>query len=547
MGGFSGAVLLTKSALKSESSTILNGTWRKLIRSAAESSATTLILATNRAPSDLDPHSAYDPGSQIALQGPFESLIRLRPGTIDEFIPGLAESWSANEDKSVWTFQLRRGVTFQDGTPLDAEAARASFERLLTLGFAPSTMLARFVDDPARITASDNHTLEFDLGRSQPLFEAAIGAPTGAAVANAAALRTHELDGDWGHAWAQTSSEGLGTGPYQIATFDYAEGVLLERYQQYWRGWTGSQFEAVTIRVVAEPETRVTLVESGAADIATTLPLSIVPDLAANAELLVDRQYTLAVSYLAMTVAGPLQSPEARQAMCWAFPYDDVIDGVYAGFAKRAVGAVAELCYGFNPDTFLYSTNLDRARGLLRRAGVAAGETITYAMPAGNREAASVAELFAANLAAVGLRADIQVVDFASYIDLAFGDSPASDRPNLFSFFWTPDYNDAWNQLWPQVSCNAWNAGNVGQYCNGRVEELLDEARVATDESRYLAALAEVQQIITRHDPAGIYVAQVQWPTVIRRNLAGFDLNLVVPELFDFYALHRETSGAVTE
>ncbi|MDF3018695.1 MAG: extracellular solute-binding protein family 5 [Thermomicrobiales bacterium] len=254
--------------------------------------------------------------------------------------------------------------------------------------------------------------------------------------------------------------------------------------------------------MVTEPETRLALIESGEADIVTTLPLATVQDLAANRQLLVDRRFTLAVSYVAMTVAGPLRSAEARQALCWAFPYDDVIDGIYEGFAKRAVGPVAELCRGFNPDTFVYSTDLDRARALLQRAGVAENTTITYALPAGNREANAIPELFATNLAALGLQLDIQVIDFATYIDLSFGALPAEERPNLFSFFWSPDYNDAWNHLWPQVSCAAWQAGNVGQFCNERVEALLEEAKIATDQTRYFAALAEIQQIVTRDDPA---------------------------------------------
>ena len=507
---------------------------------AREPSTTTLVLATNRAPSDLDPHSAYDPGSQIALQGPFEGLIQLRPGTADVIVPVLAESWTANADKSVWTFHLRPGVTFQDGSPLDAEAARASFDRLLTLGLAPSTVLARFIDDPARISASDSRTLVFDLGRPQPLFEAVIAAPTGAAIANAAALRTHEVDGDWGHGWAQTHSDGIGSGPYRVTSFGFEEGVVLERYPEYWRGWADNHFERVTIRVVTEPESRLALIENGGADIATTLPLATVKELEANRDLLVDRRFTQAVSYVAMTVAGSLRSSEARQALCWAFPYDDVIDGVYEGFAKRAVGPVAELCRGFNPDTFVYSTDLDRARALLQRAGVAEGTALSYALPAGNSEAATIPQLFQANLAAIGVHLDIQVLDFATYIDLAFGDRPAEERPNLFSFFWSPDYNDAWNQLWPQVSCAAWQAGNVGQYCNARVEDLLEEANSATDDARYFAALVEIQQMVTRDDPAAIYVAQVQWPTVLRRDLVGFDLSSIVPEIVDFYALHRD-------
>jgi peptide/nickel transport system substrate-binding protein len=507
-----------------------------------QASTATLVLATNRAPSDLDPHSAYDPGSQIALGGLFEGLIQVQTGTADTIEPVLAESWMANADKSIWTFFLRPDVTFQDGTPLDAEAARASFERLLTLGRAPSTVLGRFIDDPARIAAPDSRTLVFDLGKPNPMFEAAIASPVGGPVVNASRLRAHEVDGDWGHGWAQTNSDGFGTGPYRLAAFDPEEGVVLERYPEYWRGWAGEHFSDVAIRVVTEPETRRVLIENGEADIATTMPLTTTRVLEATRELRVDRRFTLAVSYVAMTVAGPLRSPEARQALCWAFPYDDVIDGVFEGFAKRAVGPVAELCRGFNPDTFAYSTDLDRARALLQRAGVAEGTTISYALPVGNREATAIAELFAANLAALGLEPDIQVVDFATYIDLAFGALPAEERPNLFSFFWSPDYNDAWNHLWPQVSCAAWQAGNVGHYCNSRVEDLLKETKSPPDEERYLAALAEIQQIVTRDDPAAIYVAQVQWPTVMRRDLAGFNLNLIVPEFIDFYALHRKST-----
>ncbi len=385
--GLRGGILLAASPLFLDTAVIPSSRLTRWAIPMDQASTAPLVLATNRAPSDLDPHSAYDPGSQIALGGLFEGLIQIQTGTADTIDPVLAESWTANADKSVWTFFLRPDVTFQDGTPLDAEAARASFERLLTLGLAPSTVLGRFIDDPARITAPDSRTLVFDLGRPQPLFEAAIAAPGVGAVVNAAALRAHEVDGDWGHGWAQTNSDGIGTGPYRVASFEVEEGVILERYPEYWRGWAGEHFDGIAIRVVTEPETRLALIESGEADIVTTLPLATVQDLAANRQLLVDRRFTLAVSYVAMTVAGPLRSAEARQALCWAFPYDDVIDGIYEGFAKRAVGPVAELCRGFNPDTFVYSTDLDRARALLQRAGVAENTTITYALPAGNREA----------------------------------------------------------------------------------------------------------------------------------------------------------------
>jgi peptide/nickel transport system substrate-binding protein len=420
----------------------------------------TLTLVTPRAPSDLDPHSAYDAGSGVALQGPFEGLIRLRRGTTDDYEPVLAESWETSADESIWTFRIREDVRFQDGSILDAFAARASFERVFALGLAPSTVLGRFIADVDQVSAPDRRTLVFDLGRPQPLFLAALAAGFGTAIVNAAALKAHEADGDWGHAWAETSSEGLGTGPYRITQFDIETGLVLERHDEYWRGWEGNHFERVILRVVAEPETRRALIENGDADIAAVLPLTTVRDLEKDPDLLVDRRYNLTVRYLAMTVAGPLTSPQARQALCWAFPYDEVIAGVYEGYAKRAVGPVAELCLGFDPGTFVYETDLERARALLQEAGVAPGTTLSMPLPPGNPEGPSTAELFRTNLEAVGLRLDAAPIDFASYVGMLYGDMPSEERPNLLTAFWSPDYNDAWNQLWPQVSCQAWQAGN---------------------------------------------------------------------------------------
>lgn len=87
-------------------------------------------------------------------------------------MPVLAESWAPNADQSVWTFTLREGVTFHDGTPVDAGAGRASFERFLTMGLGPSGAFRRFIQEPAQITAPDERTVVFDCGRPQPLLEA---------------------------------------------------------------------------------------------------------------------------------------------------------------------------------------------------------------------------------------------------------------------------------------------------------------------------------------------------------------------------------------
>ncbi len=501
--------------------------------------AGTLTIATNRVPTDLDPHTAYDLGSIVAQKGPYETLITVEPGTADRFDPLIARSWTANDDMSVWTFLLHEGVTFHDGTPCDAAAVRASFERLLAIDRAPSSVIGRFVQDAAQITTPDATTVVFDLGRPQPLFEAALATANGASIVNAGLARQHEVDGDWGNSWAITTTDGLGTGPYRIVESDPLARTVLERHAAYWRGWDPPYTERVVMRIVPEAETRRELIETGDADIVENISPEALNALVANPDLLVDLRYNLTVVYIILNGTGPLEDPRARQAICHAFPYDEVVNGVYEGYAKRAVGPCAELCHGFDPETYSYQTDLERARSLLDEAGVSAGTTLTMFVPSGSPWVGSAAELLRANLEQLGLALETQPVDYPTLISIYYGDMPAEERPHLMPAAWSPDYNDGWNHLWPQVSSEAWSGGNAGHYANPEVDALLAQARDAVDETTYQAALSKVQQIVTRDDPAAIYALQPQWPTVLRNDIEGFVPNLVATGLYDFYRVHR--------
>lgn len=504
--------------------------------------AATLIAGTSSSPSDLDPHSAYDGRSVMVIYGVYEQFMRLKGSATDEYVPLLAESWEANDDKSVWTFHLREGATFHDGSPCDAEAVRLSFERLLTLGLGPYEVVHRFVSDPAQIAAPDARTVVFDLGQPQPLFESALAAAYGPYIVNARLAREHEEDGDWGHAWAQTNAEGMGTGPYTVTTYERESLVQLDRFDAYWGGWDGNHFSRIVIRVVPENETLRQLMEQGEIDIVDNLTPEATDALAENPALRVDRAYTTSDGYLSMTPIGPLESPEARQAMAWAFPYEEVVEGVYQGYAKAARGPLAELIRGFDPDLPAYTTDLDKARQLLAEAGVAQGETLSMMLSAGSEAAKTMAQLFAANLEQLGLSLDMQAVDETTFIGTIFGEAPIEERPHFFPLFWQPDYNDGWNHLYAQVDCDAsmGKGANAGVYCNARVDALLDTARDAADEATYLDALAELQQILAWDDPAGVYYIQTQWTTILSAAIDGFATNPIATSLYDFYRMSRQ-------
>ncbi len=506
---------------------------------AALAQERTFTLAANWSPVDIDPHGGYDPGSGFVLAGIYEGLIRQRAGDGVQLEPWLAEAWEPNEDASSWTFHLRSDVTFQDGTPLTAAAARDSFARQLALKLAPANVLGRFFTSADQIVAVDEHTLRFDLGQPRQSFEVAMAAPFGTNIMNVAAVMHHETDGDLGYVWAQTNSEGLGTGPYRLVDYDPQTGATLERYDGYWGGWDGNHFDTIEFRVVAEAETRRELIEQGDVDLVENIPLEEVATLEKNPDLAVDRQTDMTVRYTAITQAEPFLQPEARQALCWAFPYEEVLQGVFLGYAQPAQGAVSTNCIGFAPATTSYTTDLDKAKALLAQAGIPPGTKIQTVSAAGATIIQSIAELFQRNLQEIGLDLEIQIMDYGSYVGLYYGDLLAEERPLLFPSFWGPDYDDAWSQLWPLTSCDAWQSGNAGHYCNDRVDELLDAANGAADEASYQAALAETQEIVAYDDPAGIYFALPEWITVLRSDIGGFAKHPVVSSRLDYYALYR--------
>lgn len=513
--------------------------WPTQIARAQADPGTLTIPAS---PNDFDPHSQYDYNSVVAIRGMYEGLIALKGSATDEYEGLIAESWESNDDQSVWTFHLREGVTFQDGSPCDAEAVVASYGRLLSMQKGAWNVVGRFVKDPAQITAPDPRTVVFDLGQPQPLFEAAMAATYGPQVVNAKVAMEHEVDGDMGNAWMSTSPEGAGTGPYRLVSFEPNSATVLERYDGYWGGWDGDHFERVIIRVIDSPEVARELLEAGELDIVNRfhLPPTDFIALESNPDLVTDWQPTSEVVYLPMTESGPLASKEARQALSYAFPYQEVIDGFYEGKATQPRGFVAQTINGYNPDTFQYTTDLAKARELLETAGVAEGTELTI-MITNTASNNLVATLFQTNLAEIGISLAIEGVDNATTVGTFYGDLPPEERPNLMLFNWWPDYNDAWNQLDPLVRCEPHGSANGGYYCNEEVDTLLDDARDAATDEEYQEAVFRLQEILA-DDPAAIYMAEPDWVTVLQPDIQGWAFNPIYLGQVDFYKLSRTAS-----
>lgn len=504
----------------------------------------TLIVGLDGSPSDLDPHSQYDYRSTIVVRSIYEGLVGLKGSSTDEFNGLIAESWEPNEDQSVWTFKIRPNLTFQDGSPCDSAAVKASYERMLGMNRGAVAVFSRFISDPDQMTTPDAATIVFDCGTPQPLFATALASNYGPHVVNAKVALEHEEDGDFGNAWMQLNAEGTGTGAWKLVAFEPGQQVELARNETHWRGWEGDHFDRIIIRVVEESSAMRQVVESGDVDIMDrySVEFNWIDELKKNEALTVDVSDSTEVSYYAMTQGGLLSSPEARQAMAYAFPYKEVLEGVFYGYASRANSLIAPAVRGFQKDGFYFETDLDKARELLAKAGIAEGSEMLLSMGAGADQV--TAQLLQANLAEIGITLNIETLDQVTFTALFYGDTPADERPNFLAWSWWPDYNDAWNVLYPTTSCDAWGSlgSNGGFFCNKEVEGLLAEAKDASTLETYSEVLDKIQTIITKDDVPVLAVGQPKWTTVLQNSVQGFVFNPIDLGTYDFWSMSRKTS-----
>ncbi len=407
------------------------------------------------------------------------------------------------------------------------------------MNMGPVNVIKRFVTDPKQIVVVDATTIRFDLGRSQPLFLAAMASEYGPLVVNPAMVAEHKTDDDpWAHEWFLTNASG--TGPYQLKENQPTQQVVLAKFDDYHGGWDGNHFDQIVVRIVPENATRRQLLEGGDAD-ATTFNLT--PD---DVEALTSASginievYDSTAVYWTIMNAARLKTKEVRQGFSYAFPYDDVVGSAYKGLIKRS-GPLADNVRGHDPQVFLYQTDLTRAKELILAGGFKEGDTFDYMVQSGDEVESVVAQLFQANVQEMGFKLDLVEVERSALVDLVYGNSPVEERPMFVGGWgWWPDYNDPWNLFSPNFSDKTKDGiSNGGYWLNDRFEAIMTEAESYTDEARLIELMKEAQQILTEQDPPVIYYGQLKWYTVLRDDIQGFVPNPLYLSSYPFYKMSR--------
>ncbi len=482
---------------------------------------TTFVYANPFPISDLDPSSAFS-SENVVLQNVYESLTTFNPPGSDELVsPSLAESWTSNDDSTEWTFTLREGVTFHDGSELTAEAVRASIQRTIDLDLG-----AAFIFLPIEsMTVVDDLNITFTLAWPAPL-DIVMSSNYGAYIMSADGA---EQEGSW-------FNEGneAGTGPYTISSYEPSVVTKLTRFDDYWGGWSDDQFEQVEIQLVEDPVLAEQMIRGGDADFTYNLPFDSYGPLDDEDDLTVVRGQSM--TNLFGLLNHERLSPEVREALVLSFPYDDIVTSLYGGESTRAQGIVPQAVWG-STELDLPATDLEAAAALIADAG-ADELSITYSYDAGTTEQQQIGEVWKANLAEIGVELVLDPLTFDARWELAQAD-PANAQ-DVFTMFWFPTFVTPYDFLFSLFHTEDAPFFNLGYYSNPDFDALIDEADAlsGTDVDAATALFQEAQQILV-DDNAAVFMVDVPSVGVLRSNVNGYTPNPAYSGVVRFHDLSR--------
>ena len=235
---------------------------------AKPASSTTLRLGYYEDIQSPDPDIQYDiPGLEL-VNNVYEGLVHYATGVSNKIVPWLATSWTISPDDRVYTFHLRSGVTFHDGTPFNSAAAKASFERRIAIKQGTYYQ----VQDIKTIATPNPLTLVITLKGTNSAFMDYLASPYGVKMISPTAVREHAIGHDLAQKWLSTHD--AGTGPYTITQFTLGQQYVVKAYPKWWG--PAPYYKTVIFKLVPDSGNQVLQLRAGGLDILHQQPVPTV-------------------------------------------------------------------------------------------------------------------------------------------------------------------------------------------------------------------------------------------------------------------------------
>lgn len=425
----------------------------------------------------------------------FENLVKFGNDSMN-VEPQLATSWTVSDDGLTWTFALRKGVKFHDGTDFNAQAVYDSFARIIDenhpfYGYGKWKYLSLSLKYVKKITVVDDYTIS--LTTEMPY----------APLINNLALWLCPILSPKAMAEYkdQIGMHPVGTGPFKFVKWVKDDHISLVRNDDYWGG--APKLNKIIIKSIPETSTRLMALQSGSIDIADDLDPDSISLVKQDPNLVVKENASVNVGYIAINTAKPyLSDVRVRQAINHAIDKGMLINTLFQGLAIPAKSAFAPSIWSYNDAIVPYDYNPEKAKALLKDAGFDFSREIElWAMPVSRAympDPVKTSELVQAYLSAVGIKCKIVRYDWGTYLK-----QTANGEHDLCMLGWLGGNADPDNFLYGLLSADTAKtpgASNVALWANAEFTDLVKKAQKTFSKEERTGYYEKAQMIF--HDEA---------------------------------------------
>ncbi len=459
-----------------------------VVPATAYAAKDSVVLGMRLEPRGLDPRAKAEAAiSQITLYNLYEGLTRINKS--GEVTPGLAESWTVSDDQTTYTFNLRKGVKFHDGTDFDSGDVKWTFEA--NAAEDSTNKRKKYFTNMASIETPDAHTVRITLKEARPTFLFNMGETTAIVVGPESA--------------ASNGTKPVGTGPFEFSKWVKGDSVTLTKSASY-RDAGSIKLSKVTFKFINDASAQVAALLSGDVDVFPNFDPKNVAQFKADPGFEVLEGTTEGETILSTNnKSDKLKDIRVRQAIAHALNRQEIIDGAMFG-AGTPIGthfAPHNPAYVDLINTYPYDPA--KAKALLKEAGHGDGLTLSLKLPPPTY-ARDGGQIVAAQLAKVGIKAEIQNVEWPVWLKEVYKEKNydlsivSHVEPNDIGIYTNPKY--------------------YFQYDSQEFRDIMKKADSALDPAERTKHLQAAQRKIAE-DAVNGYLFQFAKVTVVRKGLQG--------------------------
>ena len=453
----------------------------------------------------LDPIQPLDGESAKVCEIIYDTLVQFRDNTTD-IEPALAEAWESSTDGLTWTFYLRQGVKFHDGTPFNVDAVIFSFTR-------PEAQTREFHEEFIdRIVALDAFTVQFQLKTPYAPFISTM-AETVFSIVSPTAVAKFGADFD---------NNPVGTGPFKFVRWDKHDKIVLTANDMHWAGMP--VLDGLIFRTIPDNSMRLTELQQGNIHAMEFPNPDDIPLIQGDARLELIRQPSLNIGFIAMNMdKPPFNNLKVRLAINHAIDKTTIIEHLYQGRGIPAKNPIPPTLWSYDDAIEDYAYDPELARQLLAEAGYPDGfETTLWALPVPRAyipDGGALAEELQSELQDVGIAVKIVTYDWDIYVSKVL-----NGEHDMAMMGWNSG-DDPDDLFYSLLSIPAAEKPilNLSFYRSDEMQDVLERARTSTDRAERITLYQEAQAIFHRDAP-WVSLVHTQRILVVDRSVKNLKL-----------------------